>query len=292
MNKNITIFLLLLSMVISFACKKESAIKGIINSMMGSVTIKEGDKSNQSKVGDSIIAGMTIETGDKSIAYIHFDENVIVLTEKTILSVEKTELNISANTAQADFNLISGDVFSKITKTITRNYSSQIKTPTTVVAVRGTEFAVFEKDGVSTVACLTGKVEAANTTLGDDPQFVEIPADKEAKIVSGKPVEAKPISKENKNRMKNIFNNMPKTNSATEQASYTSAHSDSLWKISLKHYNDAALWPLIFAENKDKIKNPNLIHPGQNLTIPALNKDANVNKENANKIRKENFGKK
>ena len=259
MNKNITILLLLMSMIISFACKKESAIKGIVNSMMGSVTIKEGDKSHQAKVGDSIIAGMTIETGAKSIAYIHFDENVIVLTEKTILSVEKTELNISANTAQADFNLMSGNVFSKITKSITRDYSSQIKTPTTVVAVRGTEFAVFEKDGVSTVACLSGKVEAANTTLGDDPKFIEIPANKEARIASEKPLAIKPLSKENKKRMKNIFDNIGSTNSKIEKGIYISSGNDTLWKISERCYNDASLWPLIYMENKDSIKNPNLI---------------------------------
>lgn len=33
-------------------------------------------------------------------------------------------------------------------------------------------------------------------------------------------------------------------------------------------YNDPLLWPLIYSANKDKIKNPHLIYPGQVLTIP------------------------
>jgi LysM repeat protein len=287
MNENITSLLLLLSMIISFSCKKEQENEGIVSSFFGDVTIKEGDKSRQAKVGDSIIAGMSIETGTKSVVHIHFYENVIVLTENSILSVEKFELNISANTEHSVLNLKKGDVFSKIVKRLNNDYSYQIKTPTTVVAVRGTEFGVFERNGESTVACLSGKVEAANTTLGDGYEFVEIPADKEAQITSGKPLLVKPLSAKNKMRMKDVFD---KIISQTEQGFYTASYSDALWKISLKFYNDASLWPLIFMENKDLIKNPNLIYPGQQLKIPALDKDNNVNRETANKIRKENFG--
>jgi nucleoid-associated protein YgaU len=33
-------------------------------------------------------------------------------------------------------------------------------------------------------------------------------------------------------------------------------------------YNDPFMWPLIYDANKDKIKNPNLIYPGQEFSIP------------------------
>ncbi len=33
-------------------------------------------------------------------------------------------------------------------------------------------------------------------------------------------------------------------------------------------YNDPFLWPVIYEANKKKIKNPNLIYPGQNFEIP------------------------
>lgn len=43
---------------------------------------------------------------------------------------------------------------------------------------------------------------------------------------------------------------------------------DSLSKIARELLGDGGRWPEIFEANKDKIKNPNLIRPGQELKIP------------------------
>ncbi len=43
---------------------------------------------------------------------------------------------------------------------------------------------------------------------------------------------------------------------------------DCLWRISLKFYKNAALWPAIYLANKNQIKDPDMIFPGQRLTIP------------------------
>lgn len=50
--------------------------------------------------------------------------------------------------------------------------------------------------------------------------------------------------------------------------SYTVVSGDSLSKIAKREYGDAAKWPLIYQANRDKIQNPDLIHPGQVLTLP------------------------
>ena len=44
---------------------------------------------------------------------------------------------------------------------------------------------------------------------------------------------------------------------------------DTLWAIAKKYYGDGSQYTKIFNANKDKIKNPNLIYPGQQLVIPA-----------------------
>jgi nucleoid-associated protein YgaU len=44
---------------------------------------------------------------------------------------------------------------------------------------------------------------------------------------------------------------------------------DSLSKIAEREYGDANLWPRIFEANRDLVKNPDLIYPGQKLTIPT-----------------------
>ncbi|MBE0469246.1 MAG: peptidoglycan-binding protein LysM [Methyloprofundus sp.] len=43
---------------------------------------------------------------------------------------------------------------------------------------------------------------------------------------------------------------------------------DSLSKIAKKYYNNAAEYPRIFEANKEVIKNPDLIYPGQKIRIP------------------------
>jgi len=51
--------------------------------------------------------------------------------------------------------------------------------------------------------------------------------------------------------------------------SYTVAKGDCLWCISgmERIYGNPYHWPLIFKANRDKIKDADLIYPGQNLTI-------------------------
>lgn len=51
---------------------------------------------------------------------------------------------------------------------------------------------------------------------------------------------------------------------------YTVKKGDCLWVIAKKYYGNGSLYPKIHQANKDKIKNPNLIYPGQVLTIPVL----------------------
>jgi len=52
--------------------------------------------------------------------------------------------------------------------------------------------------------------------------------------------------------------------------SYVVKKGDCLWSIAKMKgiYNDPFLWPVIYDANKNKIKNPNLIYPGQKLVIP------------------------
>lgn len=49
---------------------------------------------------------------------------------------------------------------------------------------------------------------------------------------------------------------------------YTVVKGDCLWKIAKKFLGDGSRWPEIYELNKDKISNPNLIYPGQVLTLP------------------------
>lgn len=49
---------------------------------------------------------------------------------------------------------------------------------------------------------------------------------------------------------------------------YTVVKGDSLSKIAKRFYGSAGEWKKIYEANKDAIKNPDLIHPGQTFRIP------------------------
>jgi hypothetical protein len=59
---------------------------------------------------------------------------------------------------------------------------------------------------------------------------------------------------------------------------------DCLWNISKKKdiYNNAWLWPKIWQGNRDQIKDPDIIHPGQKLKIPAAGPLTSEEKSAAN----------
>jgi nucleoid-associated protein YgaU len=56
---------------------------------------------------------------------------------------------------------------------------------------------------------------------------------------------------------------------AQSSRTYTVVAGDSLSKIAKREYGDAQKWKVIFEANRDQIKDPDLIHPGQTLKIPA-----------------------
>jgi nucleoid-associated protein YgaU len=56
--------------------------------------------------------------------------------------------------------------------------------------------------------------------------------------------------------------------SSTANKIYEVVSGDSLSKIAKREYGDAKLWPRIFEANKDLLKDPDKIYPGQKLKIP------------------------
>jgi uncharacterized protein YidB (DUF937 family) len=75
-------------------------------------------------------------------------------------------------------------------------------------------------------------------------------------------------------RPKADFSNVKAGSSSTAPAPapqeqwYTVASGDSLSKIAKRYYGDAQQWRRIYDANREEVKNPDLIHPGQKLRIP------------------------
>ena len=56
----------------------------------------------------------------------------------------------------------------------------------------------------------------------------------------------------------------------TDSKTYTVLEGDTLSKIARAHYGKASEWPRVYEANRGIIKDPDLIYPGQTLTIPTL----------------------
>ncbi|MDP4152591.1 MAG: LysM peptidoglycan-binding domain-containing protein [Bacillota bacterium] len=59
------------------------------------------------------------------------------------------------------------------------------------------------------------------------------------------------------------------TATAPKMSTYTVKKGDLLWNIAKKYLGNGARYTEIYALNKDKIKDPSLIYPGQVLTMPS-----------------------
>ena len=78
------------------------------------------------------------------------------------------------------------------------------------------------------------------------------------------------IEKERKIRISRRRRGITEGGKNTYTVVYNKNNTDCLWRISQKVYKNAKLWPYIYRANKDQIKDPDLIFPGQRLRIPTL----------------------
>ena len=209
--KKITLLVVLLSIFVSFGCfkKRDATVReGIINGVVGNVIITKNKKSVQAKVGDIVVVGMTLETKAKSIVHVRFGENMIRLSENTILVVEQLDASITANNEQTSFKLRVGEVFSIVGRRLTAGDFYQVRTNTTIVGVRGTEFVVSTWGEMSKISCITGKVDVTSTALEDAPEFLEVEANEEVVIIEQQPSTVTAISEEDIKHFETIFEEM------------------------------------------------------------------------------------
>jgi nucleoid-associated protein YgaU len=77
-----------------------------------------------------------------------------------------------------------------------------------------------------------------------------------------------PDSKQPKADFSDVEGGSSSTAPAPSGQRYTVVKGDSLSKIAKRVYGDAQQWRKIYDANRDQIKNPDLIYPGQTFTIP------------------------
>jgi nucleoid-associated protein YgaU len=66
------------------------------------------------------------------------------------------------------------------------------------------------------------------------------------------------------------FSNVQSGSSSTATKIYVVVRGDSLSKIAKREYGNANEWKRIFEANRNVLKDPDKIYPGQELKIPPL----------------------
>lgn len=55
-----------------------------------------------------------------------------------------------------------------------------------------------------------------------------------------------------------------------ESESYEVRAGDTLWSIAGSVLGDPSLWPALYRANRDRIKDPREVYPGQRLSVPRI----------------------
>jgi nucleoid-associated protein YgaU len=55
-----------------------------------------------------------------------------------------------------------------------------------------------------------------------------------------------------------------------EPESYEVRGGDTLWAIAERTLGDPSLWPALYRANRDRIKDPARVYPGQRLSVPQV----------------------
>lgn len=156
--------------MLSSCGKTAKEAKAVATLVVGEVTVTSAGKGPASlNAGDEIRAGDIVTTGRRSMATIQIDTvGIVRIVENSTLKMK----TLYAAGRPTELNLDSGTVFSKIIKKSGMKY--QVKTPTLVASVRGTQFVVVARGKGDSVMVREGIVA------------VSTPSEKKAREVTEK----------------------------------------------------------------------------------------------------------
>jgi len=125
---------------------------------------------------------------------------------------------------------------------------------------------------------ITGKAPAGETTPRKTERTVRVFEVELGKSYKTKQVDIAPITQPQSMGSSNeITSNTGSVETASEEQNisldktgqkYTVEKNDTLQKISMKFYGTTKKWTKIYNANKDVLKGPNKVYPGQTLNIP------------------------
>ena len=216
MKKIISLIVVAFMLVQFTSCKKgDKAVNietikndGIINFITGNVSIIVDHKTVKANVGDNVTQGMTITTAAKSVVDIYFAGSVIRIFENSTVVMKELVKNLTDNKELTELYVKKGKIFTLVARKLTDHEKFNVRTPTSIAAVRGTEFFVDEGNGKSRISCVEGRVAVKDALAEDDSSFVDVDNGKAANVEPGKPITIDELTEEDMNNIRRIKNDI------------------------------------------------------------------------------------
>lgn len=154
-----------------FLCSAQNVFAGgagQILELKGEVfIIPKGGASKAAQFKEFVSVGDAIETKKGSAKILFIDDTVLTLKENSKMLVTQFLFNPNAKTRKSVFDIARGKVRTVVGKFYGKDQPVEIKTPTAVAGVRGTDVGADVGHNGTTFYCFSGKFEAYNIESPD-----------------------------------------------------------------------------------------------------------------------------
>lgn len=167
--KGLTFAFLALFLFSSFVFADGTMRSARVTDITGDVKIRKagGEKLFPATDGMGLVQGDMIICGKDGIAKLKMDEDKeIRIANSTQILISQLEKLAADAGEKTSLSLLSGKVLITINKKLEKDSKFDIKTPTAVMGVRGTQFLVAIRTGATNVAVINGTVNVTNSFSG------------------------------------------------------------------------------------------------------------------------------
>ncbi len=196
MKRLLRFFLFLALLVpLSISCNRADIrpVTATLTMATGTIHLIRDGKRGSPTPGNSIHEGDILETGEQSMAIIEWGTSYVKLSEKARITWDQIRRNNDSNASITEIGLPAGRIFVKTSLKLFKGESLNVKSPTAVASVRGTEMRFIQYPSGSRVECIEGKVRVAHAETGRGAVFLG--AGQAALVEPGKEIRIVPIQK-------------------------------------------------------------------------------------------------
>jgi hypothetical protein len=190
MNGKITATILACLMFVPRCGSGPGGARGILDVISGDVAIVHSGRKAPARIGDRIVKGLQLFTGENSVAQVRFGTSVLQVYEKGRITFNFLAFDRSGDLRAAGIGMEEGAVFSRVSKKPASGESYRVTSVTMVAEARDAEFLYEVHEGGGSVACFQGVVSVVRA---GDTEKVVLKAGQMILIEPGKKMKARPV---------------------------------------------------------------------------------------------------